>query len=235
MGSEEVRSLRAGLYMRSKRRGHNRYASGRAGAYGGRGGGGGGGGGGGRESGWLGVVQARMEAQQQAARRAPIHNRATSHCGSGPNRQRDPCQYQRSASAVVATAGGRTMPNHAVSASRAGGSSTGVGDAGSEEWSVGQAVRMAAVESVEVFLGDFMPKVPPIAATLSAALAGPGANEKARGGEDDGAGGAAGKKVSKWAAIGRAGKISARATAVCVEEVSKRARPILGYFSDHPI
>lgn len=224
MGSEEVRSLRAGLYARTKRRGHKRYASGRAGENGGSGGGGGGGG---RESGWLGVVQARMEAQQQAARRAPINNRATSQCGSGPNRQRDPRKYQRSTSAVVTTAGGRLMANQAPPASRAGGSSIGVGDAGSEDWSVGQAVRMAAVESVEVFLGDFMPKVPPVATTLSAALSGPGAEEKAGGGEGDSGGGAAGKKVSKWAAIGRAGKISARATAVCVEEVSKRARPRL--------
>lgn len=213
MGSEEVLSLRAGFQARTKRRGHNRNscAGGRVNENRGRGGSGGG-----RESGWLSVVRTRMDAQQQAEvhPRNSLH-RTTSHVGGGATKQRGARQFHRSASAVVDIVGGRPMANHAPT-SRAGGSSIGVGGAGGGDRSTGQAVHMAAVESVEAFLGDFVPKVPPVTATLSAALTGKGAEEKGDGGGD-----AAEKKVSKWAAIGRAGKISARATAVCVEEVGK--------------
>lgn len=208
MGSEEVLSVRAGLHPRAKRHGHDRVnlrqSSRNFVAHGG--------------GGDNGRLIASPQGQRGAPSRGPAqHQKSTSHGGGGgiqPRNKRINQQHQRSVSAVVATvAGGRAG---GYGGGGGGGSSIGVGGMPGGDGSVGHAVHAAAVESVEVFLGDFVPKVvqPPAVATLLSA----GGEEK-----EKGAGGVGSvclvKKLSKWAAIGRGGKISARATAVCVEEV----------------
>lgn len=213
MGSEEVLSVRAGLQPRTKRRGHDRVnlrqSSGNFVANGGDRGSSG--------DGWFGAIQGRMEDRQNARSRGPTrHQKSTSHGGIWPRDKRSNRPHQRSASAVVST-GRSTGSHHANMLSARGGSSVGVGGMLSGGGSVGNAVHTAAVESVEVFLGDFVPNAaePPAVATLLSA----GSEEKGVGGGQTGVGGVVVKKLSKWAAIGRGGKISARATAVCIEEV----------------
>ena len=209
MGSEEVLSVRAGLHPRAKRRGQDRVnlrQSSRNFSHGGRGGG---------SIGWPAAVQGGQRSAP--SRGSPKHQKSKSH-GSGvqPRNKHSDQQHQRSVSAIVTTvAGSRT--GGCGGGIGGGGSSIGVGGMPGGDGSVGHAVHAAAVESVEVFLGDFVPKVaqPPAVATLLSACA----EEKGAGG---GGGGAAVKKLSKWAAIGRGGKISARATAVCIEEVRER-------------
>lgn len=218
MGSEEVLSVRAGLHPRVKRRGLDRVSLRQSsrnfngGSIG---------------NGSLGVVQGRTEGQRNAPNRGRIqHKKNTSHGGIEPRNTHSSRQHQRSVSGVVDSVAGVNTP-----ASRVGGwSGSSIGTGGlysSGDGSVGHAVHTAAVESVEVFLGDFVPKVatPPVVATLLSAAA----DEKGAGGGQTSAGGAAATKMSKWAAIGRGGKISARATAVCIEEVSVTAASIFGW------
>lgn len=96
----------------------------------------------------------------------------------------------------------------------AGGSSVGGGNHGSGTASV--IVQRAAVEVVEMFVGDFVPKPrPPDPQDPVASGLGGGGKEGQNAGK-------AVSKMSKWAAIGRAGKLSARATAVCAQEVRAR-------------
>lgn len=218
MGSEEVLSVRAGLHPRAKRRGQDRVNPRQSGRNFVENGGSSGNGG-------LGAVQAHMEGHQHAPSRSPIqHKKSNSHGGSELHNKRSNRQHQRSASAAVATVAGRSTDNISKTGGW-GGSSIGAGGTRSGDGSVGHAVHMAAVESVEVFLGDFVPTVaqPPAVAALFSAPAGAGAEEKGGvGGGPNSVGGAVVKKLSKWAAIGRGGKISARATAVCVDEVRVR-------------
>lgn len=232
MGYEEVLSVRAGLHPRAKRRGHDhvnlRQSSRVVVAQGG-------GNGGSTSKGSLGAVQG-LTTEGQRQRNPPgsaaiQHQKSTSHGGIEPRNRCGIQPHQRSVSAVVATvASGRPTDNNYASRTvgGGGGSSVGVGGMyGGGDGSLGHAVHAAAVESVEVFLGDFVPKTeqPPAVETLLAA----GAEEK-RAGVDGSTrvGGVVVKKLSKWAAIGRAGKISARATAVCIEEVTVQA-PTVGH------
>lgn len=69
---------------------------------------------------------------------------------------------------------------------------------------------------VEAFAGDFVLKPQPHVLQDAAASRGYGCS-----GEGDGAKNSVkvAPKVSKWVAIGRAGKLSARAAAVCAQEV----------------
>ncbi|CAM9747581.1 unnamed protein product, partial [Scytosiphon promiscuus] len=202
MGSEEVRSLRAGLLSRRRLRDNDRRQSqGLAGkAAGSRRG----------ITGrkvknlWLGDAQERVDVQEHE----PQNMTAVRH----PNRNTD--QH-----------GGRAPRRQPSSNPRQNNINGNIVWAGSPS-SVGPAVHASAVASVESFLGDFVPKVraKPVAvsALLSAAVAPEekGSGDGRSGGDD---GGATEKKVSKWAAIGRAGKMSARATAVCAEEAIKAA------------
>lgn len=222
MGSEEVLSVRAGLHPRAKRRGHDRVnlrLSGRNFIESGGNGG---------SDGWLGATQTpRVTGQHHASSRAPIHKKSTSHGGIEPHNNHCNRQHQRSSSAVPASVARYSADNQAPSRAGGGGGgggggSIGVGGMGGGDGSVGHAVHAAAVESVEVFLGDFVPKViqpPAVAALLSSPAAAAGGEEKSAGAGQAGVGGAVAKTLSKWAAIGRGGKISARATAVCIEEV----------------
>eukprot|EP00752_Nemacystus_decipiens_P016892 g15121.t4 len=212
MGSEEVLSVRAGLHSRSKRRGQDRVnlrqSSRNLVTPGGRGGCST------ANNNWLVATQGPRNVQSRAP---PQHQKSTSHGGGVERRSKGDNQpHQRSVSAVFET----------VAGSRVGGggaSSIGVAGTPGGDGSAGHAVHAAAVESVEVFLGDFVPKVaqPPAVSTLLSA----GAEEKgaAGAGGSTGVGGAVANKLSKWAAIGRGGKISARAAAVCVEEATKAA------------
>lgn len=199
MGSEEVLSVLAGFHARSKHRsGHDRIN--------------------------LRQFPGRIssgKAQKNAARHVVVHHKSTSHGGPGPYKQRR--SYQNQPNAATTGNGGRSV-NHHSPASKGGGwggSSIGTGGMGKGDGSVGHAVHVAAVESVEAFLGDFVPEVrTQVPAALLSASTSPEADGKGGVEAQDGGDGAVPKKVSKWAAIGRAGKISARATAVCVEEVS---------------
>lgn len=233
MGFEEVSSIRAGLAPRAKRRGHDhifRYPRGKVGGRGGRGGRGGG-------DGWLQVQHGRIEAQKDLAARVALavaagrkqdssrahhhntinHGSETSNGGVGRgNKQRDSHNVLRVDASASVAVGGRSTTHSPTS--RAGGSSIGIGGVGRGDGSVGFAVHAAAVESVELFLGDFVPKVRP-QALLAAAT------EAEKYNHDNGVAKKGSEKkvappASRWAAIGRAGKLSARATAVCAEEVS---------------
>ena len=231
MGAEEVLSVRAGSHSRPKRRGQDRVNLRQSSkivlALGGSNGGGAG-------NEWLGAAHGRTDGRQgqrNAPGRGPLpHQKSTSHGGTEARIKRRLKPHQRSVSAVVANvaSAGRSADNTFASRTGGGGgSSIGVGGLyGGGDGSVGHAVHTAAVENVEIFLGDFVPNVqqPPAVATLLAA----GGEEKGGGGEGStSVGGAVVKKLSKWAAIGRGGKISARATAVCIEEVRVRM-PIAG-------
>lgn len=204
MGSEEVLSVLAGFHARSKHRsGHDRIN--------------------------LRQFPGRL-LPEKPQKKAPTHivarHKSTGHGGPGPYKQRR--SHQNQPNTVAAGNGGRSV-NHHSPASKGGGwggSSIGTGGMGKGDGSVGHAVHVAAVESVEAFLGDFVPEArtqPPAVAALLSASTSPEAGGKGGGEAQDGSDGAVPKKLSKWAAIGRAGKISARATAVCVEEVSVEA------------
>lgn len=217
MSSEEVRSILAGFHPRTKRRGNDRINlrqfNGRVADSGGSGGSGG------RRPG---SAQDHTKAEKNTARHVAAHHKNTSHGGPGPHKQRN------NANVVTAGGNGGRSTNHHSPVSKGGGggggSSIGTGGMGKGDGSVGHAVHLAAVESVESFLGDFVPEVraesPAVVAVLSAST---GLETDGNGGVDghDGGDGAVPKKVSKWAAIGRGGKMSARATAVCVEEVRR--------------
>ncbi|CAM9627231.1 unnamed protein product [Ectocarpus fasciculatus] len=241
MGSEEMRSLRAGFLTRPRRRGNDRHTvRPSAGKMSGQGGSGGQG----DVSGWLADVQQRMDAQKTGVGRAVVRHTAKKTApdgGRGPHGQRSAVGQQNtgsdgnlsSAAVVPPTAAGKRQLSRPSSGGGGGGgggdgSSIGIGGTGSGDGSAGQAVHAAAVENVELFLGDFVPEVRaqplPAAALLSASAnaSGSGAEGKVEGEEHDGS--AVVKKASKWAAIGRGGKISARAAAVCLEEANKAAQ-----------
>lgn len=238
MGSEEIRSLRAGFLTRPRRRGHDRHTvrpwAGKMSDQGGSGGQG-------DVSGWLVDAQQRMDAQKLGVGRGVVRHptkKTAPDGGRGPHGQRSAIGHQNtgsvgnlsSAAVVPPTGGGKRQLSRPSSGGGGGGgwdgSSIGIGGTGSGDGSAGQAVHAAAVENVELFLGDFVPEVraqPPAASVLlsaSANASGSGAEGKVGGEEHDGS--AVVKKASKWAAIGRGGKISARAAAVCLEEVRKK-------------
>lgn len=149
------------------------------------------------------------KAQKNAAKHAAAYNTNTSHGMPRPSNQR---RYNQIQANVVAAGGTGRLANHD--------SSIGTGGMGTGDGNVGHAVHLAAVESVEAFLGDFVPAHTPAVAALLSATTRPEDGGKTSAEAHGGGDGAMPKKASKWAAIGRAGKISARATAVCVEEVS---------------
>lgn len=224
MGSEEMRSLRAGFLTRPRRRGYDRHTVVRpsAGKMSGQGG-----------SGWLADVQQRMDAQKVGAGRGVVRHpkkKTAPDGGRGVGQQNTGSDWNLSSAAVAPPTGGAkrqfTQPSSGGSGGGGGGgddSSIGIGGTGSGDGSAGQAVHAAAVENVELFLGDFVPEMraqPQAASALlsaSANASGSGAEGKVGGEEHDGS--AVVKKASKWAAIGRGGKISARAATVCLEEV----------------
>lgn len=248
MGSEEVGSIRAGLAPRVKRRAQeqtSRYPRAKIGGRGGRGGAGGGGGGwleAQRER-----IEAQQGAAERVARAVAADRKKISpHDGSGASipaghfgndhaggtpgrssRQNDDNDNNSNShlgrgridgGAVGSGSAVGERPVHHSPSRRTGGSSSsvGVGGVGEEDGGVGCTVHAAAVEIVDIFLGDFVPKVPRRAAVTPAAAAA----SVPDGG--DGEAGSASKKApsgSKWAAIGRAGKLSARALAVCEVEV----------------
>lgn len=239
MGSEEVRSLRAGLLSRKKLRAqdgrpHQALAERAAGHGGSRG-----------SSLRLGAVQKRTDAQKHPSPRvAAVHHhpfRKSDHPGErvprtqpiGNLHQINKDNAHADDAGLPGTLGVPVAGKHShpppakrgTGGGDGGGSSSANWDSSKGDGTLGHAVHASAVESVESFLGDFVPKVraqpPPGAALLLSAAAASkekGSGEEGRGG-GDGDGGST-KKVSKWAAIGRAGKMSARATAVCAEEVT---------------
>ncbi|CAM9848642.1 unnamed protein product, partial [Ectocarpus sp. 12 AP-2014] len=231
MGSEEIRSLRAGFLTRPRRRGYGRHTvRPSAGKMSGQGGSGGQG----DVSGWLADVQQRMDAQKVGAGHGVVRHpmkKTAPDGGHGVGHKNTGSDGNLSSTAVVLPTGGAkrrfTQPSSGGSGVGVGGdgSSIGIGGTGSGDGSAGQAVHAAAVENVELFLGDFVPEVraqPQAASALlsaSAKASGSGAEGKVGGEEHDGS--AVVKKASKWAAIGRGGKISARAAAVCLEEANK--------------
>lgn len=199
MGSEEVLSVLAGFHGRSKRRsGHDRINL------------------------WQFPGKVSEKAQKIAAKHVATHQ-STIHVGPGRSKQRKNHQNQANA---VAAGGKQSVSNHSPTNRGGGWGGSSIGTAGMSngDGSVGHAVHLAAVESVEAFLGDFVPEVqeqPPVVAALLSSVTGAEAGGKGGVEAHDGGDCAVPKKVSKWAAIGRAGKISARATAVCVEEVCR--------------
>lgn len=81
-----------------------------------------------------------------------------------------------------------------------------IGSAGKGDGSLGCEVYAAAAESVELFLGDFVPAMRP-----------PPSSAAAAGTQEKGGGPAA---SSRWKAIGQGGRLSARALAMCAKEVN---------------
>ncbi|CBJ26603.1 expressed unknown protein [Ectocarpus siliculosus] len=234
MGSEEMRSLRAGFLTRPRQRGYDRHTVRPSAA---KLSGQGGSGGQGDVSGWLFDVQQRMDAQKVGAGRGVVRHptkKTAPDGGRGVGHQNTGSDGNLSSAAVVPPTGGAkrqfTQPTSCGGGGGGGGdgSSIGIGGTGSGDGNAGQAVHAAAVENVELFLGDFVPEVraqPQAASALlsaSANASGSGAEGKVGGEEHDGS--AVVKKGSKWAAIGRGGKISARAAAVCLEEANKAAQ-----------
>ncbi|CAM9116186.1 unnamed protein product, partial [Hapterophycus canaliculatus] len=192
MGSEEIRSLRAGLLSRKKLRGNGRrqqqalagraadISKGQAGSKG--------------NSLWLGAAQERLNAQKHtprsgAAIRYPSrktdqrNERACPRQPSSHVHKNDEkyalVDITGSSAAVGAPIVGKTHPSLARRGIGGGGGgdggtpSVGYGGSGRGNGSVGHAVHASAVENVELFLGDFVPKVRAqplaVAALLSAA------------------------------------------------------------------
>lgn len=234
MCSEEVRAIRADLAPRAKRRGRHESSrdpygkgsivgrSGSGGVGGGRGGGkrGGKGSGGG---GWLEAERMRIEAQRITEERIAIAVTEGRAKRASPERHQSPPMNDASIDSdhhhhSHHIAGNRTGrggggdQSHLSAPPRPGsGSSVGGWTANGKggRRSACAIVQRAAVESVELFVGDFVPKAGPHLLEEAAA----------RGAGDGSAAGS--NKVSRWAMIGRAGKLSARATAVCAEEVRR--------------
>lgn len=243
MGSEEVGSIRAGLAPRSKRRGNDpnsRFPGRRGGGGGGHGRSGGGGGSGG--GGWLEAQQARIETQQRVTAVSRKKEQPPTNIPNNVDRGRSDVKASAVSGPFNRSFGrgsnqletdvvrGAAAPNAAIASgfiartgrlappspsSRSGGASVGIGGASKGDGDVGLAVHAAAVECVERFLGDFVPKArEPKPRAVD--------TEVREGGGSDGGGSPVKKvspKASRWAAIGRGGKLSARTTAICAEEV----------------
>ncbi|CAM9617927.1 unnamed protein product, partial [Ectocarpus sp. 8 AP-2014] len=236
MGSEEMRSLRAGFLTRPRRRGYDRHTvRPSAGKMSGQGGSGGQG----DVSGWLADVQQRIDAQKVGAGRDVVRHptkKTAPDGGRGVGQQNTGSDWNLSSAAVAPPTGGAkrqfTQPSSGGSGGGGGGGGDGssieFGGTGSGDGSAGQAVHAAAVENVELFLGDFVPEVraqpPPGSALLSTSANASGSVGEGKVGGEEHHGSAVVKKASKWAAIGRGGKISARAAAVCLEEANKAAQ-----------
>ncbi|CAM9418160.1 unnamed protein product [Ectocarpus sp. 4 AP-2014] len=225
MGSEEMRSLRAGFFTRPRRRGYDRLTvRPSAGKKSGQG----------DVSGWLADVQPRMDAQKVGSGRGVVRHptKKTAPDGRrGVGQQNTGSDLNLSSAAVAHPTGGAKRQFTQPSSGESGGgdgASIGIGGTGSGDGSAGQAVHAAAVENVELFLGDFVPEVraqpPPSSALLSASANASSSGGEGKVGGEEYDGSAVVKKASKWGAIGRGGKISARAAAVCLEEANKAAQ-----------
>ena len=225
MGAEEVGSIRAGLAPRTKRLGHDqsslRLSNGKNKGGGGR-----------RQSGggWREVKPGRRIDMQQHNRgdqkkgllatlnsKGPLYgsNRVEAAAAAGiglissggieRRKTRDgggSLDKADAGASYPANVGGGSRSTPLQLANRAGNLFVG---AGRGAGGLGCEVYAAAVESVEMFLGDFVPAVrsPPSSAVAAAAqekVGGPAVS-------------------SRWKAIGQGGRLSARALAMCAKEV----------------
>lgn len=235
MGSEEIFSIRAEFAPRTKWRGCDHKFRSLCGNFGGQRGRTGAGSCDKVGGGWLFAQHVRIEAEQNELERvalaamagratekdelhaqdqkniehssqAAIRSRPRSE-GSGRSDTHNDRKNPHGKGGVVApttvTGRGRSMTH---SSAKKAGSINVVNKA------VKRAVHAAAIESVKYFLGDFKPKVRQ-SAKLTTAL------EAIESGGNEGTVNKTPPVMSKWAAIGRAGKLSARAVAVCAEEV----------------
>lgn len=248
MGFEEIGSIRAGFAPRSKRRGQEQRTRGTEVRIAHANGGGDHVGGvGARGGGWLEMQHGRIEAQQNTAKRfaqdvaAPNrarspppshqeHHQHEKHADLG-DKEHSPVKGARERGRGRANEQTRSAAKHhdPVGESKTAGCFFYDGDVGSRgNGSVGIAVRAAAVESVKAFLGDFAPRARPDLVAAADAAAAAAGGEKGIKGQGSGGVASATKKSSKWAAIGRGGKLSARVTAVCAEEVQSPAAYVDG-------